>query len=259
MTAMTELEVSNDLLAWAETAMRLHEVAESLCRSSFVPMSFKKAGKDQWRNREDVISDVVAAILAGDEVGLRPLAALRSIQMISGTPAMTALAMRGLVQANGHEVWVEGEPTDSKAIVCGRRRGSDKVHRSVWTFDRAKKMSLTSKAQWSAQPMAMLVARATSECCRITASDVLLGMPYSVEELADGDVAPDTDTPAPPTARKARRAPLTPVPEPPLDETPEEKAAEAATDQGDDEGFTCPGCGGTDYHPATACPAAADE
>lgn len=250
-----ELEVSNDLLTWAETALRLHEVAESLCRSSFVPESFKKKSKDEWRAKEDVISDVVAAILAGDEVGLRPLAALRSIQRISGTPAMTALAMRGLVQANGHEVWVEGEPTETKAIVCGRRRGSDKVHRSAWTIDRARKMHLTGKPQWIAQPLAMLVARATSECCRLTASDVLLGMPYSIEELQDQD---EETADTPPRKRTARRQPI-PAP-PSLDdqqepappeepESPEEIAAEAATDQGDD---ICPGCGG-EMHPPTEC------
>lgn len=256
--ALEDIDLTSDLLTWAETALRLHEVAESLCRSSFVPMSFKKSGKDQWREKEAVVSDVVAAILAGDEVGLRPLAALRSIQMISGTPAMTALAMRGLVQANGHEIWVE-EQTESRAIVLGRRRGSDKVNRSVWTMDRARKMSLISKAQWSAQPQAMLVARATSECCRLTASDVLLGMPYSVEELDDGD-GTGADV-APEKPKRARRASLAPVPDaPPLDpqpepETPEEIAAEAATDQGD-EG--CPGCGGDCTDPA-ACPAGTDD
>lgn len=167
------------LAVWASEARQAYSIAVSIAKTSFVPAHF-----------QDKPHEVTAAILAGKELGLDPMAALRSITVIKGTPALTANAMRGLVQARGHEVWVETE-SSTRAVVKARRAGEDRVHTSEWTLDRAKSMGLTSRDNWQKQPQAMLVARATSEACRRVAADVLIGMPYSAEELADvdGDVA----------------------------------------------------------------------
>jgi hypothetical protein len=163
------------LAVWASEARQAHSIALVLAGTSFVPAHFQ--GKPY---------EVTAAILAGKELGLEPMSALRSITVIKGTPALTANAMRGLVQSRGHEVWVESE-SPTRAVVKGRRAGEDRVHMSEWTLDRAKGMGLTSRDNWQKQPLAMLVARATSEACRRVAADVLIGMPYSAEELADVD------------------------------------------------------------------------
>lgn len=182
---MSEIDVSRPaevildtkLARWAQDARQAHSVGVSLSRTAFVSSTLK--GKPE---------EIAAAILTGQEIGLDPMSALRSIDIISGTPAMRANALRGLVQSRGHEVWVE-EQTDRKAIVCGQRKGSEHVQRSTWTFERATQLGLTGKDNWRKQPSAMLVARATAEVCRLIASDVLLGLPYAVEELADD--APD--------------------------------------------------------------------
>ncbi|WP_031470386.1 hypothetical protein [Sciscionella sediminilitoris] len=189
------VEVSK-LAQWALDARQAHLVAESLARTSFVPEAMK--GKP---------GEITAAILTGAEIGLEPMSALRSIDVINGTPAMRAHALRGLVQSRGHTVWVE-ESCDTRAIVCGQRRGDENVQRSVWTLDRAKKMDLTGKSNWRRMPQAMLVARATSELCRLIASDVMLGMPYSTEELADETPDERTPTMSARSKRTARRKPL---------------------------------------------------
>jgi hypothetical protein len=142
-------------------------------KTSFVPASYK--GRPE---------EAAAAILTGQELGLSPLAALRSIDIINGVPAMRAVALRALVQSSGHEMWTE-ESTATQAIVAGRRKGSDKVERSVWTMDRARGLQLVSKDNWKKQPIAMLLARATSELVRLIAADVILGIPYSAEEIWD--------------------------------------------------------------------------
>ena len=175
------------LLAWARDASEAYRIAESLVKTSFVPASMK-----------DKPGEATAAILTGQEIGLRPMAALRSIDLIQGVPAMRANAIRGLVQARGHEVWVE-ETSDTRAVVAGQRHGTEREQKSVWTIERATRLGLTSKQNWKTQPGAMLVARATAEVCRLIASDVLLGMPYAVEELDEIQAAP---------AKKARRAPV---------------------------------------------------
>lgn len=197
-TEPVALEFESDLIRWARDAREAHTIATSLVKTSFVPQSM--ANKPH---------EAAAAILTGAEVGLTPMAALRSIDIIQGTPAMRAHALRGLVQARGHEVWVE-ESGPVQAIVCGRRKGSDHEQRSVWTIDRARLLKLTDKPNWKNQPQAMLVARATSELCRLIASDVLLGLPYSIEELTDE--TPETATPVARKTVKRQTAPETPAP-----------------------------------------------
>lgn len=235
---LVELHAESSLIEWAKEAHEAHKIAVSLAKTAFVSTTLR--GKPE---------EVTGAILTGHEVGLRPMAAVRSIDVIQGTPAMRAVAMRALVQSAGHDLWVE-ETTLTRAVVCGKRRGSEHVQKSVWTIDRAKRLGLTSKDNWTKQPDAMLIARATAECCRLIAADVLLGLPYAVEEVQD--LEPDVEAPK---KRTAKRAPLPEVEPPALEEpvapeTPEEKAAEAATDQGDD---VCPGCGG-ELHDSFACP-----
>jgi hypothetical protein len=165
------------LVEWAHSATAAHGFAEKLAPTPFVSTTMR--GKPY---------EVTAAILTGQEIGLAPMAALRSIDVIQGTPAMRAVAMRGLVQSRGHELWVE-QSTDTKAVVSGRRAGSEHVQTSTWTIERAARLKLTGKDNWQKQPGAMLVARATAELCRLIASDVLLGIPYAVEELDDEPAA----------------------------------------------------------------------
>lgn len=209
------------LAAWAHDAREAHLIAQSLAKTSFVSTTM--------RNNAD---EVTAAILTGQEVGLQPMSALRSIDVIQGTPAMRAIAMRGLVQATGHEIWVE-EQTETRARVCGQRKGSPHVQRSVWTIDRAQKLGLAGKDNWRKQPDAMLIARATAEVCRLIASDVLLGMPYAVEEL-DADTEPTTAEAKPTKRRTARRAPFPPAePEAPELEEPKEQEEPAEPEEPD--------------------------
>lgn len=173
------------LVSWAEEAKAAHALATSLARTSF-------AG-----NYKGKPEDATAAIMKGAEIGLTPLAALGSINLIQGTPALSANALRAVVQAQGHEVWIESS-SDKKAVAKARRKGSEVEHTSTWTIDRAEKMGLTGKQNWRQQAEAMLIARATSEVCRLVAADAVLGIAYSEEELRD-------DAPAAPPRTVQRR------------------------------------------------------
>lgn len=197
------------LQLWAVDAQEAYKVAQSLVRTSFVPQTLR--GKPE---------EAAAAILTGQEIGLSPMAALRSIDIINGTPAMRAHALRGLVQSQGHEVWVESA-SPVGAVVKGRRKGESTVQESRWDLERAKGLKLLDKPNWKSQPQAMFVARATSELCRLVASDVLLGLPYSVEELDDEPEAPVV------VKRTVKRQQAPTVEPPPLDEpTPVEPVSE---------------------------------
>jgi hypothetical protein len=159
------------LMAWAQEADLAYQMAQKLAATSFVPQSLR--GKP---------GDITAAILAGAELGLKPMATLKSIDVIQGTPALRAHAMRAVVQKQGHEIeLVESDATH--CVMRGRRKGSDNWQTVEWTIQRAAQMKLTDKAEWKKQPQNMLVARATGELCRLIASDALHGMPYVSEEL----------------------------------------------------------------------------
>jgi hypothetical protein len=162
------------LAEWANAADAAHRIAETLVQTSFCPDSFKhKAG------------EATAAILAGLEVGLQPMASLRSFDIIQGQAAPRAVTLRAIVQAGGHEVELV-ESTATRCKMRGKRRGSTDWQTITWTIDRARDLGVTGKSNWRSQPQAMLVARATSEICRLVASDAILGMGgYSVEEVAD--------------------------------------------------------------------------
>jgi hypothetical protein len=161
------------LVQWAHAAHAAHSLAEGICNTAVAPQAYR--GKP---------AEAAAAILAGAEVGLSPIASLRAFDNIQGTPAPKAITLRAIAQGLGHEVKVQ-ESSPEKAVVVGRRKDDTEWQTSTWTIERAQQMGLTSKSQWKQQPAAMLVARATAEVCRWIASDAIMGMPYTAEELRD--------------------------------------------------------------------------
>lgn len=198
---------------WAHSAEAAFVIAERLVQSSFVPAAFK--GKP---------IEAASAILAGSEIGLSPMAALRSFDIIQGQAAPRAITLRAVVQSFGHEVNLV-ESTSTRCVMRGKRRGSSEWQQVQWTIDRAKDLGLTGKDGWKKQPTAMLMARATSELCRLIAADAILGIGYTTEELNDGSVGDPWDAPeAPGEAAKPAAATRTmsrrraPEPAPPADE-----------------------------------------
>lgn len=194
------LDMQTPLMVWAMEARQAAQIAESLAKTSFVPTSLR--GKP---------ADITAAILAGQELGLQPMASLRSMDVIQGTPALRAHAMRGLVQSKGHSVQLV-ESTETLCRMRGRRRGEEEWQDVAWTIDRAAALGLVGKSEWKKQPKTMLIARATGEVCRLIASDALYAMPYAAEELDGYDVAavrPERRIGAPVTAAELLGRPST--------------------------------------------------
>lgn len=205
------------LTDWAQEAKAANAIAQSLANTQFAPEAF--------RGRP---AEATAAILTGFEMGLSPMAALRAIYVIKGTPAMYAKTMRAIVQAKGHEIWVH-EATSTRVIVKGRRKGSDNVESSTWTTERAKTAGLLNNAQYSKNPQNMLTARATSEVCWLIASDALYGIGASVEELEGGDAPGDSSTAVEEAPAPKRRAQRKPLEQAPSTEVPPEPVRATAT------------------------------
>lgn len=167
----------SELMQWVESARQAHLVAQSLANTSF-------AG--QFKGKPD---EITAVILAGQELGLQPMASLKSVDVIQGQPALRAHAMRAIVQSHGHEVELV-ESTNDRCVMRGRRKGAEEWQQVEWTTERAATLGLTNKQQYKQQRGTMLIARATGEICRLIASDALHGMPYAAEELDARAAAP---------------------------------------------------------------------
>jgi hypothetical protein len=176
--------------------------------------------------------EVAAVILTGKEVGLDPMAALRSVAMIKGTPTFKAEALRGLVISKGHELWLE-DSTTTRAIAAGRRHGSERIGRVTWTMDDAKRAGIGGQQNYQRYPREMLVARATAALARQMFADVVMGL-VAAEELDDfiyspnGAIAeqpPPADAPPPESKTSARRR--RPTAQAPAETTPRSPAGAA--------------------------------
>lgn len=150
------------------------ELANAVHRTEFVPRAM--------RGKPDVVA---ACIMAGHSLGLDPMVALANIDVIEGRPAPSAKLMRAMVQAKGHSIAFE-EKTNERVTIVGQRDGEEFTSRVTWTMDDARRAGLANKDVWKKYPRAMLAARATGELCRDIFADVVAGLAYTREEVADG-------------------------------------------------------------------------
>ena len=164
---------STDLAAWAQAMADSWQIAKTMTMTNFVQPCFQGE-----RNQ----GSAVVAIMKGAALGLDPTAALESIYVISGKPAMYARAMVAVVMRAGHEIWTE-DASDTSVTVCGKRRGSEHVERSTWTIERAQRAGYTSNKKYMTNPQEMLYAKASTEVARHIAPDALMGLSYAVEEI----------------------------------------------------------------------------
>ena len=174
---------------WVTAAQQAHALVAPLVDTAFVPEAYKpkvdpRATPEQKAAAYNVaVANATAAVLQGISLGIDPLMALQQIYIIHGRPGMYADMMVALVQSHGHEVWDE-DLSDNRAVVCGRRKGTEHTVRVVITMDMARKAGWTSNQAYAKTPQDMLWARAASRVCKRIASDRLKGL-ASVEEIED--------------------------------------------------------------------------
>jgi hypothetical protein len=175
---MTDLvpiqEAPSALMRFAQEASEVHGIAKALATTSFVPKPMQ--------GRPD---EITGAILMGAELDLPPMTALAVINVIEGKPSVSALGQRGMAMSKG-VVFETISATDTRVQMRAKGPGQDAWTEVDWPIERARKMGLAEKANWKKMPQAMLIARATSELCRLVAANILIGLPYSTEELTDG-------------------------------------------------------------------------
>ena len=178
----TSLEVARPLSP-AEVTWK---TAQRIANTPFVPTAFR--GKPE---------SVFAAILYGEELGLGAMQSLNSIHVIEGKPSMSPELMRGLVARAGHRIDVK-ESSGDKVTLWGKRADTGSEATVSWSMKDAQLAGLAGRGAWKTYPRAMLLARATSELCRMLFADVVAGLSYTPEEAASINGVEWNETPAEP-------------------------------------------------------------
>jgi hypothetical protein len=102
--------------------------------------------------------------------------------VIEGKPSLAPEGMRGLVLKAGHRIDVK-QATNDKVVLYGRRADSGSEATVEWTMKDAQLAGLAGRGAWKTYPRAMLMARATSELCRMLFADIIAGLSYTPEEV----------------------------------------------------------------------------
>lgn len=215
---------------WLELFFETAKAAEVLAGTDFVPTTMK--GK---------AAQVAATIMKGYELDIDPLDALANVYSVHGRIGFYAEFMRRRIIQSGHELKII-EASDTRAVVAGRRKGSDEWQKAQFTATQAK----IAKIDLGVYPEDKLVARATSRLCKRVFPDVLSGAAIA-EDLMDEQAAnpvrmpsermDDIETPEPGTLQRKRQPqrPMQnsqPVADAPQPEAP--RAAEEPPLPGDD-------------------------
>lgn len=177
--------------------------------ASMLPSGIRGANPDETAARAFLVMET------GAMLGLHPIAALSSVNVIEGKPAMSADLMVSVIRGAGHKVHI----TESGSVEAGDYKATVTVVRSddpehpfssTWTPQRAARAGLcqyaldaetgqwavTARSQqgnplpWELYTENLCKARAKSEAARDGASDNLHGVRYTPEELgAEVDAA----------------------------------------------------------------------
>lgn len=157
------------------------KIAQTLAKSKMVPVSIQ--GKPE---------DIFAILVMGAEIGIKPMQALNSINVIQGKPTISPQLMMAMIRGKlpGCVIDIKSNE-EAQTVTCRTARSKDELanglyYEAVWDMDRAKRMGLSSKDNYIKQAKTMLTWRSVAESCRITFPDIIMGL-YCPEEFQDFD------------------------------------------------------------------------
>lgn len=164
----------------------IREQASVLLSSGFLPASIKSP------------EAAMAIILTGRELGIGPMAALNSINIIQGKPTLSPQLMLAMANGTGQVEDVKIDTGTDGAIVTVKRRGRS-PYTTTFGPKEAKAMGLDGKDNYKKQAATMYQWRAVAANLRITFPDVIMGM-YTPDEMgatvtSDGEIVEGFNAP----------------------------------------------------------------
>lgn len=153
-----------------------------------VARAFKESGMFPDLQSE---AQAVVKIVAGQEVGFGPMAAMQAVQMIQGRPTFSANALAALVKRHPAYNYRTREHTAESCSIEFFEDG-ERCGISVFSMADAQAAGLLGNQVWKKYPKAMLFARALSQGVRWYAPDVTAGAAAYVPEELGGDEIDET-------------------------------------------------------------------
>ena len=146
----------------------LLRLCEALVQTRFLPRAVDTAGK------------AAALILTGREMGLGPMASIRSLAIVDGKPVLAADLQLGIFKrAGGQAVW---QRLDDQGAALWLRHPNGDEHTETFTAEDAQRAGLLGKDNWKKFPKAMYRSRAITAGLKSLGFEPLAGT-YDVEEL----------------------------------------------------------------------------
>jgi len=167
---MSEIKVAGlDMVSSLADVLRLAETLAA-AKGGFIPDHFRTPAQ------------VAAVILAGRELGVGPMASLRSFYLVNGKLGMDASFVSGRMLAHG--IGLEWLRDDDECASVRLTRPGCAPYVSTFTRSDAERAGLWNSATWRKYPRAMLRARAITAGARAYAADAFSGSVYTREELS---------------------------------------------------------------------------
>lgn len=142
---------------------------------------------------DTTLPQAVVKIVAGEELGIGPMASMTGVHVIKGKPSMSANLLGVQVKRSGSYNFRPVEE-DADHVKIEWFEDGESVGFTEFTMEQAKRAQLLSKDNWKNYPEDMLFARALSRGVRRFCPDVTAGAPaYTPDELgadvdAEGEV-----------------------------------------------------------------------
>lgn len=147
----------------------------------------------------DTPAKAAAVMLAGWELGLKPMTALRHVFVVNGRTEPDGSAMMGLVRAGDPTAAFTFHTYTHEACDVSLHRGGHLVARCEYTIEDAKKSGQAGKGAWKDYTRDMLAWSAVKRVCRLGAADLINAitsvdvrqagalLPEPIETVAIGD------------------------------------------------------------------------
>ena len=151
----------------------------------------KFMGTPSIPKRWKTMSEIIAGIKYGEEIGLLPMTSLQVLYVVGGGVAMMGKAMAALITARGHVLIVD-EMSDKRGAVKAMRR-DPYTHELLevgifeFTWADAEAAGLDKEDTYQDYPKDMLYWRAVSRCAKFGFPEVITGI--LLPEEIGGDFA----------------------------------------------------------------------
>lgn len=181
------LGTGNAVMAFIPTDLdQIWRMARMAVVGKMAPKSLVE-GKDP----DEATSAAAIAIMAGAELGLTPLMALRSYAVVNGRPALWGDGLKAVVRQSGRCEFIRTGSDQTKGWCEAKRKDTGEEKRVEFTLEQAAAAGLTKKTgPWtSGYADIMMERRATNRCLNDLFADVLGGIVSADEAMEDGPIA----------------------------------------------------------------------